>query len=201
MQPPKDSQSDAKAASRPDAMVMHTTARISGDHAGLVSVEFARTNEAVVTMVWGGILMRFLSANAAQGVLEGFSAARGHLAPLAAHTPNPRLDNANEFVQTTLALNWVRRASYAVVGRNGYSTALGRTVHWIDLSMGPVTWLIMDRTAYHSALDILRRAHRTAAGVCLDGDTYGVDPTEDDYIPPLGVPEANRRLRPGSARI
>ena len=58
-----------------------------------------------------------------------------------------------------------------------------RTVHWTDIYMGPITFQILDRAAFHSATQLLRDAHRTAIAVCLDGPQFSADPTGDDYRP------------------
>jgi hypothetical protein len=50
--------------------------------------------------------------------------------------------------------------------------------------MGPLTFQILDRAAFHSAVDVLRLAHRTAVAVCLDGHRFRADPTRDDYHAP-----------------
>lgn len=171
-----------KSAAVPAAIVIHTTARVQGVQTGHVSVNFARTQQAVVTLMWGGILLRFVSAEAAQGVLEGFAAARAALSRLdnnvAAQAP---AQGCVEFASQTMELTWTRRATYAVVPQSRYSERLRRTVHWVDLHMGPVTWQIIDHVGFQSAIDILRTAHKTAVGVCLDGGKFRSDPTRSDY--------------------
>ena len=170
----------------PEAIVTHTTARIRGLQNGHVSVSFARTNEAVLTLVWGGIVLRYLSADAAQGVLEGFVAARSLLigldntAPIA---PTPAAE-VEAYGRPTVELTWIRRPGYAVVHHNAYSKTHQRTVHWVDLHMGPVTWQILDHVGFNGALEVLRNAHRTAVAVFLDGGKYRTDPTRDDYQSP-----------------
>ena len=53
-----------------------------------------------------------------------------------------------------------------------------RTVHWVDLHMGPITWRVTDRVGYDTLMDELRRVHRAAVGVFLDGGRYRRDPSK-----------------------
>ncbi|MGH8880447.1 MAG: hypothetical protein ACRD0P_24350 [Stackebrandtia sp.] len=167
----------------PGVMLTHTTCRIQGEQSGRVDAVFARTAEATVTVTWGGIALRFLSAAAASVVLEGFGAARALLMGIdnAAADQGPADGNV---AVATIALTWSWPTPYAVVKRSAYSRHHRRAVHWVDLHMGPVTFQIMDHTGYNSALAILRDAHRTAVATCLDGGKWRADPTRDDYQRP-----------------
>ena len=60
----------------PTAVIATTFIRLrSTQHADL-TVHHARTRNVRVSLAWGGVLMTFLSAQAAQGVREALSAAR-----------------------------------------------------------------------------------------------------------------------------
>lgn len=167
----------------PVALVTHTIARISGEHDGDLTVHHARTSSARMTLMWGGMMMVFWSAEAAQGVLEGFWAARPLMAQIASKIPPPRVA-AEPFAYQALALTWKYRPTYAVVPRQELSSDKRRTIRWIDIHMGPVTWQILDQAGYRSALEILRRAHSTAISEFSDGEQFKADPTSDDYTPP-----------------
>jgi hypothetical protein len=178
-----------------DAVILtHTTARISGAQSGRIDVAHARTAEASVTVVWGGIALRFLSAAAASTVLEGFAAVR----PLLMHVDNTapvQEPPTGTYAVPALALTWTWPTDYAVVHRNSYSQTWKRTLHWVDLHMGPVTWQIIDHTGYHSAIELLREAHRTAVAVCADGGTWRADPTNPDYTRPGVKPRTSKRAK------
>lgn len=164
-------------------ILTHTTARIQGEQTGRIDVAHARTAEAAVTVVWGGIALRFLTAAAASTVLEGFAAVR----PLLMHVDNTAPEptpTEGQYAVPTLSLAWTWPTDYAVVHRNAYSKTWKRTLHWVDLHMGPVTWQILDHVGYHAALELLRQAHRTAVAVCLDGGKWRADPTNPDYKRP-----------------
>ena len=178
---------------RPGAVVTHTTARIRGEQSGDLDVRFARTPEAFVSLTWSGILLRFRTANAAQGVLEGFAAARAHLIDVPHSVPPSGDPVENDFAVPTVQLTWERRTPYAVVKRDAYSDQLRRTLHWVDLHMGPITWQVLDRVGYTDTLDLLREAHRVAVATCLDGGRHRADPTKHGYRPPEPVPDKPRR--------
>lgn len=168
----------------PAAVVTHTLIRIQGDQEGDLSVFHACTPTARMTVIWGGILMTFWSAQAAQSVLEAFAAARPLLAPLLRRIPPPPQPPLEPFAAQTIALDWTRRASYAVVAREELARDRRRTIRWIDIHCGPCTWQILDQEGYVSATELLRRAHSTAIHVFTDGPSFSADPTEDSYRPP-----------------
>ncbi|MBB5916866.1 hypothetical protein BJY24_005778 [Nocardia transvalensis] len=170
-------------ATRLSAIVTRTSARVQGVADSRIDVRWAHTPDATVTLTWGGILLRFTSANAAQGVLEGFAAARGHLLGVDRIAP-PAPAGTGDYALAGLQLTWARRTPYAAVHRHAYSDSQRRDLHWVDLHMGPVTWQILDRQGYDSAIDILTRTHRTAVEVCPDGHWYRHDPTADNYHAP-----------------
>lgn len=171
------------AQATPAAVITHSLVRIQGTQEGDLTVFHACTPTARMTMTWGGILMTFWSAQAAQSVLEAFAAARPLLAPLLRRIPPPPAPALEPFAAQTIALDWTRRASYAVLARDELARDRRRQLNWIDIHCGPCTWQILDQDGYHSAVDLLRRAHSTAVHVFTDGPRFSADPTLDDYRP------------------
>lgn len=168
---------------RESVILTHTTARIAGPQSGRIDVAHARTAEATVTVVWGGISLRFCTAAAAATVLEGFAAVRPLLMGVDNTAPE-QAPAAGNYAVPALALTWTWPTDYAVVARHSYSQTWRRTLHWVDLHMGPVTFQVLDHVGYHAALELLREAHRTAVAVCLDGGIWRADPTNPDYQRP-----------------
>nr|WP_318276512.1 hypothetical protein [Mycobacterium eburneum] len=125
--------------------------------------------------------MTFLSAQAAQGVLEGIAAARHTLIYVPVDIGPAHQD---PYDQPTIAVDWARRPGYAVMPRTAVTPDKRTTVKWTDVYMGPLTFQILDRAAFDGALEVLRLAHRTTVAVCLDGHRHRADPTRDDYRPP-----------------
>jgi hypothetical protein len=164
----------------PPALISHTFLRLRGQQNASLTVHHARTDIARVTLAWGNVLMSFLNAQAAQGVLEGFAAARPTVLSLPAQLP---AQAADPYDQPAIAIDWTRRPGYAVTARDRQSADQRRSHHWTDLYMGPVTFQILDLLAYRSSLTLLGEAHRTAIAVCLDGDQHDADPAADDYRP------------------
>ena len=165
-------------ATKTTGVVTHTFVRLRGEQSGDVTAYYARTTDARVTLRWGPLMMTFYSAEAAQGVLEGFAAARNTLIDV----PPTAAPSGEAYDQPAIAVDWTRRPSYAAMPRTSTNQAQ-RTAKWTDLYMGPVTFQILDRAAFRSAIEVLRLAHTTAVAVCLDGPDFVNDPTYDDYRP------------------
>lgn len=164
------------------AIITHTYIRLRGQQSSDITVHHARTRDAKLTFNCGGVHMTVLNAEAAQGILEALSAARAALINLPTDIgPQPATDEA-PYARPAIAIEWTRRPSYAVVPRSTDGTNINtRVVHWVELCIGPITLQILDRTAYRSAFNLLRKVHETAVAVFLDGEQHTADPTEDDY--------------------
>jgi len=165
----------------PAAAISHTYVRLRGAQQPDISVHHAHTDTARVTLTWGRILFGFLNAQAAQGVLEGFSAARHCLAGLPADLA-PR--DQQPYDGPAIGMDWTRRPRYAITPREALTPDKRRVAKWVEVYMRPVTFQIVDLAAFRSAIEVLRLAHKTAAAVCLDGHQHRFDPTGDEYRPP-----------------
>ena len=72
-----------------------------------------------------------------------------------------------DYDRPTIAIEWTRRPPYAATARSTVSPDKRRTLRWTDVYMGPVTFQILDRAAFRSAVEVLQLAHNTAVAVCL----------------------------------
>jgi hypothetical protein len=175
------SQSAAAVHVMPAAMITHTVASIRGAQDADIAVYHARTPDVRIAMTWGGVLMTLYTCHAAQGLLEAFAAARAKMALVPREIPPPASDLDEPAARPILAIDWMRRPSYAVTAQSAPSKWGRKTVHWVDLHTGPITWQIRDQLGLRSSIELLTRAHKTAIAVCLDGEQYRADPTGDDY--------------------
>ncbi|OBB86791.1 hypothetical protein [Mycolicibacterium peregrinum] len=165
----------------PSAIISNTFIRLrSTQHADL-TVFHARTEEVRVSLNWGGLLMTFRNAEAAQGVREALAAAKATLVHLPVDLGAPQPSDEDPYDRPTIAIDWTRRPSYGVMERSTLTPDNRRTLRWTDVYLGTLTLQILDRAAYHSTMDILKLAHQTAVAVCLDGGKHRADPTRDDY--------------------
>ncbi|RZT07768.1 hypothetical protein EV589_6001 [Mycobacterium sp. BK558] len=164
----------------PAGAISQAYVRLRGAQQPDISVHHAHTDIARVTLTWGRILFTFFNAQAAQGVLEGFGAARQALAGLPADLA-PR--DQQPYDGPAIAVDWSRRPPYAVTRREAPTPDKRRTIRWVEVYMRPVTFQIVDLAAYRSAVTVLQLAHKTAVGVCLDGHQHRFDPTADTYRP------------------
>jgi hypothetical protein len=159
----------------PAAMITHTIASIRGPQHADISVHHARTTDARISMTFSGIHMMIYTCSAAQGLLEAFDAARGHMARLPRDIPAPRTQP--DFARIALAIEWTRRPDYAALAQTAPNKLGNAAVHWVDLYTGPVTWQLRDQAGLLSTIELLTQVHHTATAVFLDGAEHGTDPT------------------------
>ena len=164
----------------PPAMITQSVASIRGQQNADMSVHHARTPDARIAMTFSGILMVLYSC-AAQGLLEAFAAARGHLNHVPAEIPAAPAGLNDPSVRATLSIEWTRRPDYAAVPQSGLNKLKSTRVSWIDLYTGPVTWQIRDQLGLLSTIELLGRVHKTGIAVFRDGDQYAADPTSSEY--------------------
>jgi len=187
--------SDA-ALGYPCAVITNTYIRLrSTQHADL-TVYHARTSDARLGMVWGGLLLNFHNAQAAQGVREAVAAARTTLVHLPADLGTPAPSDDDAYDRPTIAIDWTQRPSYAVMTRSAVAPDQRRTIRWTDIYLGPVTLQILDRAAWHSSMELLKLAHQTATAVFLDGHRHRADPTRDTYRFKAESPTGRRKSTP-----
>jgi hypothetical protein len=155
----------------PAGAISQAYVRLRGAQKADITVHHAHTDIARVNLTWGRILFSFLNAQAAQGVLEGFSAARHSLTGVPADIA-PR--DQQPYDGPAIAVDWTRRPPYAVSSRQALTPDKRRTVHWVEVYMRPVTFQIVDLAAFRSATEVLRLAHKTAVAVFLSAQT-GLD--------------------------
>jgi hypothetical protein len=191
----------AATSHTPPALITHCTASIRGRQDGDITVCHARTSDARIAITFGGVLMVIYSAQAAQGLLEAFAAAGGHITTVPREIQLPATDLPVPDTRVNLSIEWTRRPRYAVTAQTGRSK-LGTAVHWIDLYTGPITWQIRDQIALLSTMRLLTQVHQTAIAVFDDGDQYAADPTSPNYRPGPTVSPATpaRRARRNAQR-
>ncbi|MDW5610444.1 hypothetical protein [Mycolicibacterium sp. D5.8-2] len=165
----------------PAGAISQAYVRLRGAQQPDINVHHAHTDTARVTLTWGRILFTFFNAQAAQGVLEGFTAARHTLVGL---PPNLAPHDQQPYDGPAIAVDWTRRPPYAIARRDALTPDKRRTIHWVEVYMRPVTFQIVDLAAYRSAVTVLQLAHKTAVAVCLDGPQHRFDPSDDAYRPP-----------------
>lgn len=168
----------------PAALVSHTIVRIQGDQDSDIAVYHACSPNARLRLQWGGMLMTMLSAQAIQGILEGFCAARAAMTLIPREIPAPKAATTDGFALPTVAIDWTRRPAYAVVPRQELSRDRARQLRWLDVHMGPVTFQVLDQAGCVSTVELLTTAHRTGVQVFLDGPDFDADPNHPDYAAP-----------------
>ncbi|OBJ01003.1 hypothetical protein [Mycobacterium sp. 1465703.0] len=167
----------------PAALITHSVVLIKGQHHDHdISVHHARTPDARMSITLEGMQMVIYNCQAAQGLLEAFSAARSHMLHVPAQIPTVGLDPDNEPAgRVMLSIEWTRRPVYVVAAQSALNRLKTAEIHWVELYTGPLTWRIRDRAGLLSFIEILTRVHQTAITVFLDGEQYKADPTDPGY--------------------
>ncbi|MFF0818359.1 hypothetical protein ACFYVR_24915 [Rhodococcus sp. NPDC003318] len=161
----------------PAGVVTHSTAVIAGDQTADIAVYEARTDRARLTVTIGYLMMTFTSAHTVQRVLEGFAAVKAAMMGLDNRAPE-RTPEGAQFAHNALAVTWVYPPTYSVVRGKGYLGRERRTVYWVDVHMGPITWRITDHVGYEDLLAHMKNAHKTAVAIFPDGPKFRKDPTK-----------------------
>ena len=81
---------------------------------------------------------------------------------------------------SVVSVTWTRPPEWSVVPQSGYDERRRRTLHYVDVHMGPVQWRVVDWAGYEAALTLLRNVHRTAVAVFTDGGKFRADPSKVD---------------------
>ena len=167
----------------PPAMITHSTVLIKGQQHELdITVHHARTPDARIGITFNGMQMWFYSCQACQGLLEAFTAARGHIIHVPAQIPaGPTHSHDEPPGRVVLAIEWTRRPAYAVTTQSALNKLKTARIHWVELYTGPLTWQIRDKAGLLSMIALLTRVHKTAVAVFADGDQYKADPAHPDY--------------------
>jgi hypothetical protein len=188
--------STAAATHTPPALITQCVAIIRGRQDGDISVCHARTTDARIAITFSGVLMVIYSCQAAQGLLEAFAAAGGHISAVPREIPPPRDTLPDNDTRFALSIEWTRRPHYAVVPQSARNKLNTGQIHWINLYTGPITWQIRDQVALLTTLRLLNQVHQTAIAVFPDGEEYAADPTSPDYRPgPQARRTTTRRTR------
>lgn len=179
------------------AIVTHTTATILGKQKAQINIHAALTDEAQMIVTFGRVMMTFRSAAAVAGFFAGFADARHLIGQVDNQAPRPG-GPGDHFGRVAMSVVWLAAPECAAVKQERYIPARRRTMRWVEVHMGPVTWRIIDRVGYMTMIEELRTVHRTAIAVFLDGPEHASDPTA--YGAPDAFDDAEREAREDPAR-
>ena len=169
---------------RGTGFITHASAIVRGPVEADLTVYHARTTSARIAIIWGGVLITLYNAAAAQGLLDGFATARQASARIPREIPPPPATDAPTYTRSIVAMEFTDRPTYVVVPQCGPARSGDRTIYWVDLHTGPITWQIRDQVGLRSAVALLKHVHTTAVAVFLDGPEHAEDPTADHYPGP-----------------
>ncbi|WP_204815337.1 hypothetical protein [Mycobacterium riyadhense] len=165
----------------PAGLITHTTVSVKGQLDPDITVHHARTPDARIGITVGGTQMSLYNCRTAQGLLEAFVAARGHLTHVPAEIPTGAPTAGEPVARAVVAIEWTRAPAYAVVAQSALNRLKTAKVHWVDVYTGPITWQLRDRASILSIIDCLKHVHEIAIAVFADGEQHKADPTAADY--------------------
>lgn len=154
---------------------------------GHITVNDAGTSAATLSVQWGDVLMRFTSAAQVSEVLAAFGAVREAMRGVDGTFPSTS-ETADSWPWLSIVtVAWSRPPGWSVVSQSKYVAPQRRTVHWVDVHMGPVQWRFVDWAGYEAALSLMRNAHRAAVAVFDDGPAFLTDPSRVDVLTDAGI--------------
>ncbi len=172
-----DRRQAAVSAAQDVGVVTHTTVLIGGITDIVLRANHAGTDQADIHATIGPFFLVFRNAAAVHGFISAFATVRANMMGLDGHAP-PQRTAGSDFGSLTLAVAYYDAPDYAVIRGSRFNDRQRRTVHWVDLIMGPVTWRITDHTGYESMMDQFATLHRVSVGVFTDGGRFRKDPTK-----------------------
>src|SRR3546814_19189990 len=89
--------------------------------------------------------MTFLNADAAQGLLESISAARAALINLPENLGSAPATDETVYARPPIAIEWTRGPKSGITPRSPITPERRRTVHWVDIYVGPRKFHILYR--------------------------------------------------------
>ena len=167
----------AMRAADAHAVVTHTTAMIAEIATIDVRVLHAGSDTAELHINLGPFFLIFRNAAAVHGFISAFASVRSQMFGLSGKVGAP-LTVRDEFAMATLAVVYLDTPKYHVENVQRYSEVQRRPIHWVELTMGPVTWRIVDHDSYDTLMDEFRKLHRVSVGAFPDGGRYRRDPTK-----------------------
>ena len=187
-----DPQRGRRSPRRPARASSHTPTSVCAapSQCDDITVYHARTKIARVTLRWSRHPHQLPERPSSPRRPRGILGSTPH--PPEPASPSPPGRTGNSTTGPRIAIDWTSRPGYAVMPKDAVTPDKRRTIRWTDVYMGPITFQILDRAAFHSTIDVLREIHTTAAAVCLDGKRFRKDPTER-LLPPQAVIHSRRQ--------
>lgn len=171
-------------ASFPAGIITGAVADIAGPQTTEIHTHDAQTLRAAMTIRWGAITMRFTSAEQVQHLLGYFAMARQGMQMMRTATSVPLptatdVDSAN----TMIAITWTRTPDAVATREQIRIPAMRRTIEYVALKVGPVTFRILDTDGLTSSIELLAKAHKLAVATWPDGHEYRANPQAMSWRP------------------
>lgn len=156
---------------------------ISGAQTTALEVTGVGTEYARLTMSWGKLTMSFTTCEQVQLLRGCFALARQGMlqAPVLATLP---VAEANPLAEASVvAVTWTGRPSAAASIEQAHNPRTRKTSNYVALTIGNLTFRILDRTALESVLGHFAHAHKLAVLAFPDGEDHKANPTSARWHP------------------
>ncbi|WP_410875095.1 hypothetical protein [Nocardia sp. A7] len=161
---------------RQAGVVTTVTAVLAGEQQVMLDVVGAGDSEARIVVRWGRVAMTFTAAEQVQRMLGLFGLARQAMVGVVERVRMPVVEEPISDVAVLAAITWTHTPIGAASVERMYHEGMRRTISFVALTIGPVTFHILDRSGLDSAIKALVRAHQLSVTVYADGHRFADDP-------------------------
>jgi hypothetical protein len=142
----------------PSTQIISTSLVVAGEQRARLDAHAANTEQATLTVLWGALMLTISAAHQAVHLRSGWAQAAQQAArlPLGAVAGNQRIDHRLTGTSTVVRL-WGTPAVGIAHHRTRVTPGRRVIVEHVAISIGSITFQVLDQTAYRSALGILTR--------------------------------------------
>ncbi|MFD3707445.1 hypothetical protein ACFWUP_30285 [Nocardia sp. NPDC058658] len=161
---------------RQTGVVTTMTAMLAGEQQIAIDVVGAGTSDARIVARWGRVAMTFTAAEQVHRMLALFGTARQAMIGVSARVPMPVVEQPVSDVAVLAAITWTHTPTGTASVERMHHAGMRTMISFVALTIGPVTFHILDHAGLDSAIKALVRAHQLSVTVYTDGHRFADDP-------------------------
>lgn len=169
---------------------------LSGAQDAALDVYAAGTEAARLVLRWGKLHMTFTSCAQVQYLRGYFADTRRAMLGSVDLATLPILDADPTEAAMVAAITWSQTPEATISAHQMPIPRLRRTITYAQLSLGTVSFRILDKAALDSAIELLGRAHQLAIVAFPDGPQYRENPTTATWRARAGIKQRGRGIVP-----
>lgn len=164
-------------------VVTQIVVTLSGNFTGAIDTYGAGSDQARLILRLGKVHMTFTSAEQVQHLRGYVAMAKDGMRAAQALATLPVVESDESEAATVAAITWSKTPHGVFEIEELYIPRLRRPVSYVALTVGPVTFRILDRIALGCAMELLGRAHKIAVTAFPDGRAWRENPTNASWHP------------------